>query len=198
MHKSSDFICRTVSSSPQFIRIYISLVQSKVTYCSWSTVRDLSFIQDITEQLPSTKEGILKLMTTPQNYKTTADLTSSLPTYIGLHVELQDLLFLIKMPESSTWRINNTPESKLCWFGPYYIFAFGWSCAWNEVHPRRQIDLLYRAAWYLISIAAVVVHAYCKYGQLYQSRKSGILTAVCILACKYESDNTGERIRGKG
>ena len=87
VHKSSDFICRTVSSSPQKIRIhlmYISLVQSKVTiYCSWSTVRALSCIQYITEQVPSTKKGILNDYT--PNYKTMANLTSSLPNYIGLN-----------------------------------------------------------------------------------------------------------------
>ena len=37
-------------------------------------------------------------------------------------------------------------------------------------------------------------HAYCKYGQLYQSRKSGIVTAVCILACKYERDKMQSRV----
>ena len=34
--------------------------------------------------------------------------------------ELQDLFLIKLMPESSIWCINNTPESKLCWFCPYY------------------------------------------------------------------------------
>ena len=99
------------------------------------------------------------------------------------------------MPESSTWCINNTPESIQTLLILPLLFAFGWSCAWNEVHPRRQTDLLYRAAWYLISIAVVTTHAYWKYGQLVRLENQVYWQlAVCILACKYERDKMQSRV----